>query len=173
MIRDVNPGSCSWFCTHPGSRGQKGTGSGSATLDGTVSRYDPSMVICSEFNSDLFSCTSQLLSQAYPGNVISFFSRTRSWWWDRRLAACRPSSETPAASRTPFSPAASSSTAARCTTTAITRLCPTPPPSSLFSPRVRFFSFSCNIMVTGSVADPWHFGVVPDPDLDPRIIASD
>ncbi len=25
----------------------------------------------------------------------------------------------------------------------------------------------------GSVADPWHFGVDPDPDLDPRILASD
>ncbi len=30
MIRDVNPGSGSWFFTHPGSRGQKSTGS--ATL---------------------------------------------------------------------------------------------------------------------------------------------
>jgi hypothetical protein len=25
----------------------------------------------------------------------------------------------------------------------------------------------------GSVADPWHFGVVPDTDPDPRIHASD
>jgi hypothetical protein len=32
----------------PGSGGQKGPGSGSETLDGTVSRYDPLMVICGE-----------------------------------------------------------------------------------------------------------------------------
>jgi hypothetical protein len=32
MLRDVHPGSASLFFTHPGSRGQKGTGSGSATL---------------------------------------------------------------------------------------------------------------------------------------------
>ncbi len=57
------------------------------------------------------------------------------------MAACRPSLETPAASRTPFSPAVSSLTAARCTTTATTLSCPTPPPSSLFSPRVGFLSF--------------------------------
>ncbi len=29
------------------------------------------------------------------------------------------------------------------------------------------------ILSGGSVADPWHFGVDPDPDLDPRIHASD
>ncbi len=29
MIRDVHPGSESWYFTHPGSRGQKGTGSAS------------------------------------------------------------------------------------------------------------------------------------------------
>ncbi len=32
MIRVVHPGSGCWLSTHPGSRGQKGTGSGSATL---------------------------------------------------------------------------------------------------------------------------------------------
>ncbi len=35
MIRAVHPGSGSWFFAHPGSRGQKGTGSGSATLNYT------------------------------------------------------------------------------------------------------------------------------------------
>ncbi len=28
-------------------------------------------------------------------------------------------------------------------------------------------------LLVGSVADPWHFGVDTDPDLDPRINASD
>jgi hypothetical protein len=30
-----------------------------------------------------------------------------------------------------------------------------------------------NSCLCTSVADPWHFGVDPDPDLDPRIHASD
>jgi hypothetical protein len=116
---------------------------------------DPLMVIIGELlnsGTSIYLAALFPFSQTHPGNVTSFsLGPHRDGGIGDWPLATPVQRRQPAELPTPFSPAASRSTAARCSTTATTRLCPTPPPSSLFSPRVGFLSFSCNVMATGKV----------------------